>query len=57
MRLIEKIIIYIVLYIMFFNPITSPIDEPIYRPSKHYMIFDVDLFWQTIEYNNNLFFQ
>ena len=55
MRLIEIIIIYIVLYIMFLNPITSPIDEPIYRPTNHYKIYDVDFFWKTIEYNNNLF--
>jgi len=54
-RLIEKKIIYIVLYIMFLNPITSPIDEPIYRPTNHYKIYDVDLFWKTVEYNNNLF--
>ena len=42
---------------MFLNPITSPIDEPIYRPTNHYKIYDVDFFWKTVEYNNNLFFQ
>ena len=46
--------IYIVLYIMFLNPIVSPIDEPIYRPTNHYKIYDVNLFWQIVEYNNNL---
>ncbi len=52
---LEKII-YVVLYItMFLNPIASPLDEPFYLPSKHYMIFDVDIFWQIVEYNNNLF--
>ena len=39
---------------MFLNPIVSPIDEPIYRPTNHYKIFDVNLFWQIVEYNNNL---
>ena len=40
---------------MFHNPIVLPIDYPIYQPTKNYKIHDVDLFWQTIEYNNNLF--
>ena len=40
---------------MFLNPIASPLDEPIYRPTNHYKIYDVDLFWKTVEYNNNLF--
>ncbi len=40
---------------MFLNPITSPLDEPIYRPTTHYKIYGVKLFWQTVEYNNNLF--
>ena len=40
---------------MFVNHVASPLDEPFYLPSKHYMVFDVDIFWQTVEYNNNLF--
>ena len=40
---------------MFLNPITSPIDDPIYRPTTHYKKYGVKLFWQTVEYNNNLF--
>ena len=40
---------------MFLNPIVSPLDEPIYNPTYHYKIHDVDLFWKTVEYNNNLF--
>ena len=40
---------------MFLNPIASPIDQPFYEPTKHYKIYDVDLFWQTVEYNNYLF--
>ena len=40
---------------MFLNPVASPLDEPFYLPSKHYMILDVDMFWQAVEYNNNLF--
>ena len=40
---------------MFLNPIASPIDQPFYEPTKHYKIYDVDLFWQTVEYNNNFF--
>jgi hypothetical protein len=55
LRLNQKKIIYIVLYIMFLNPIVSPLDEPIYIPTKNYFCFDVDIFWQTVEYNNNLF--
>ena len=50
--------IYIVLYIyitMFLNPIASPLDEPFYLPAKNYFCFDVGIFWQTVEYNNNLF--
>ena len=48
--------IYIVLCItMFINPVASPLDEPFYLPTKHYIFFDVDMFWQTVEYNNNLF--
>ena len=33
----------------------SPIDEPIYWPINHYNIYDVNVFWQIAEYNNNLF--
>ena len=40
---------------MFLNPIVSPLDEPIYRPTTHYKIYDVNLFWRTVEYSNNLF--
>ena len=40
---------------MFHNPIVLPIDYPIYQPTKNYKINDVDLFWQIIEYNNDLF--
>ena len=39
---------------MFLNPIVSPIDESIYRPTNHYKIYDVNLFWQIVQYNNNL---
>ena len=39
---------------MFLNPIVSPLDEPIYIPTKKYFCFDVDIFWRTVEYNNNL---
>ena len=40
---------------MFLNPVASPLDEPFYLPAKHYFCFDVAMFWQEIEYNNNLF--
>ena len=40
---------------MFLNPIVSPLDVPFYIPTKNYFCFDVDMFWQTVEYNNNLF--
>jgi hypothetical protein len=40
---------------MFRNPVVSPLDEPFYLPAKTYFCFDVDIFWQTVEYNNNLF--
>ena len=40
---------------MFLNPIASTLDETIYSPANHYKIYDVDLFWKTVEYNNNLF--
>jgi hypothetical protein len=40
---------------MFLNPVASPLDEPFYLPAKNYFCFDVGIFWQTVEYNNNLF--
>ncbi len=40
---------------MFKNPIVSPLDIPVYQPTRNYKIDDVNLFWQLIEYNNNLF--
>jgi hypothetical protein len=53
---LEKNNIYSIIYItMFLNPIASPLDEPFYLPAKHYFCFDVAIFWQTVEYNNNLF--
>ena len=53
---LEKNNIYSIIYItMFLNPIASPLDEPFYLPAKNYFCFDVGIFWQTVEYNNNLF--
>jgi hypothetical protein len=47
--------IYSIIYItMFLNPIAYPLDEPFYLPTKQYNIYDVKMFWQEIEYNNNL---
>jgi hypothetical protein len=40
---------------MFRNPIASQLDQPVYQPSKYYKYYDTALFWQEIEYNNNLF--
>jgi hypothetical protein len=40
---------------MFVNLVASPLDESFYLPSKHYVVFDVDISWQTVEYNDNLF--
>ena len=39
---------------MFVNPVASPLDEPFYEPAKHYNIYGISLFWQIVEYNNNL---
>jgi hypothetical protein len=53
---LEKNNIYSIIYItMFLNPVASQLDEPFYLPAKTYFCFDVDIFWQTVEYNNNLF--
>ena len=40
---------------MFLNPVASPLDEPFDLPAKTDFCFDVAMFWQTVEYNNNLF--
>ena len=40
---------------MFKNPIVSPLDYPVYQPTKDHIIYDTQLFWIYIEYNNNLF--
>ncbi len=40
---------------MIINPLASPLDKPFYLLSKHYMIFDVDMFWLTVDCTNNLF--
>jgi hypothetical protein len=40
---------------MFRNPVVSPLDQPFYEPTKDYIIYDNELFWIYIEYNNNLF--
>jgi hypothetical protein len=29
-------------------------DQLIYRPTQYHKIYDVNLFWQIVEYNNNL---
>jgi hypothetical protein len=40
---------------MFRTPVDSQLDQPFYEPTKDYIIFDNDLFWIYIKYNNNLF--
>ncbi len=40
---------------MFLNPIASPLDEQNFQPAKHYKVYGVTLFWQTVEYNSNSF--
>ena len=40
---------------MFRNPVVSPLDQPFYEPTKDNIIYDTQLFWIYIEYNNNLF--
>ena len=40
---------------MFRNPVVSPLDQPFYEPAIDHNIYDVQLFWLYIEYNNNLF--